>query len=437
MDPESSRDLNLDTLTNDTFVQIGQYLPIAEIQAVACLSHLANLLVEINLVLWQRLCVRDFAVHTPQKQTEKTTIGLAQKSLSWKDFYLNIQRSAVFTWGAVRSIGRFDDPTKPMEVPELSKKGINHVGKTAEVGSICVSKSGTKLYCWGRSAGSQTPVESNVANITQDPTDRVIHSSCGHDSKFLILTKNGRFFRQVHNSSGWLELTSIYSKELQPGESPLWCLGSQAGTAAVVTNFSNTFVFNCGYSLSTDNRDVVPPPYNGAKFIKAGFGHTWFFAITHKGELYSRPATRYNFDGDSITQWNPIITDSEVVDVDGGSRHQGFVTKKGEAWTWGNGNQGVLGHGDEDSRDNPTRVEWFVKQNMKVVAIGCGGHGSWAGGFTLYLLDDNRLFFSGELGSDFATLPELVKLDELKERHILSISAGEDWAAIVASGSTA
>jgi len=71
---------------------------------------------------------------------------------------------------------------------------------------------------------------------------------------------------------------------------------------------------------------------------------------------------------------------------------------------------------------------------MKVVAIGCGGYLGWNGGFTLFLLDDNRLFYCGNLGyKKNVCTPVQIKSKDLYKRHILSISAGEDWAGVAVS----
>jgi alpha-tubulin suppressor-like RCC1 family protein len=51
-----------------------------------------------------------------------------------------------------------------------------------------------------------------------------------------------------------------------------------------------------------------------------------------------------------------------------GPRHSGVVTENGELYTFGNGNWGVLGHGDENSvkADQPKIVEYFEKHKIKI-----------------------------------------------------------------------
>jgi len=142
-----------------------------------------------------------------------------------------------------------------------------------------------------------------------------------------------------------------------------------------------------------------------------------------------------------------------VVSFDCGTSHQGFVLDDGRAFTWGNNRFGMLGLGttkehdvtqpqgallygttEEHDIDQPQEVSFFVQQGLKVVAIGCGGHVSWTGGFTLFLCDDNTLWQSGKLTEMTCSTPQQIDAPEIVSRHILSISCGEDWAAVVASG---
>jgi alpha-tubulin suppressor-like RCC1 family protein len=57
-----------------------------------------------------------------------------------------------------------------------------------------------------------------------------------------------------------------------------------------------------------------------------------------------------------------------------GPRHSGVVTENGELYTFGNGNWGVLGHGDETSvtADQPKKVEYFEKNKIKIKKVCMG-----------------------------------------------------------------
>ena len=57
-----------------------------------------------------------------------------------------------------------------------------------------------------------------------------------------------------------------------------------------------------------------------------------------------------------------------------GPRHSGVVTENGELYTFGTGNWGVLGHGNEDNVNfnQPKLVEYFTKNNIKIKQVCMG-----------------------------------------------------------------
>ena len=95
----------------------------------------------------------------------------------------------------------------------------------------------------------------------------------------------------------------------------------------------------------------------------------------------------------------------------------------------------MLGLGSDERSDmnEPTLVKSL---EGRVVSAGAGGYRSWTGAFTLFLTDENEVYVSGKLGRQNmrCSTPAKVDSEGLRGRYILSISCGEDWAAIVASG---
>lgn len=55
-----------------------------------------------------------------------------------------------------------------------------------------------------------------------------------------------------------------------------------------------------------------------------------------------------------------------------GHTHMGFVTERGQAFTWGAGDYGMLGHGTKSAVAEPRRVETF--KAMVCTAISCGAY---------------------------------------------------------------
>jgi len=60
-----------------------------------------------------------------------------------------------------------------------------------------------------------------------------------------------------------------------------------------------------------------------------------------------------------------------VVSVSANRYHTACVTKNGEVCTFGNGDYGMLGHGDERNHQTPKHVEALVGKKSKIVSCGC------------------------------------------------------------------
>nr|XP_057931696.1 RCC1 domain-containing protein 1-like [Doryrhamphus excisus] len=72
-----------------------------------------------------------------------------------------------------------------------------------------------------------------------------------------------------------------------------------------------------------------------------------------------------------------ITASCEVKSADCGSRHTAAVTSTGDLYTWGWGEYGQLGY-ETSCSDEPRRVEYFRKQQMRVVDVTCGAWNTFA-----------------------------------------------------------
>ena len=59
-----------------------------------------------------------------------------------------------------------------------------------------------------------------------------------------------------------------------------------------------------------------------------------------------------------------------VVAVSAGGNHNLALTASGAVWSWGNGDYGTLGHGDQQNQLLPKKIEAFADQ--RVVAVSAG-----------------------------------------------------------------
>ncbi len=63
------------------------------------------------------------------------------------------------------------------------------------------------------------------------------------------------------------------------------------------------------------------------------------------------------------------LYDNNVIDICCGDNFSGAVTRTGEVYTWGFGNEGQLGHGDKSDQMLPRKKQF----DQKVKKISCGG----------------------------------------------------------------
>lgn len=112
----------------------------------------------------------------------------------------------------------------------------------------------------------------------------------------------------------------------------------------------------------------------GVRQIACGSGHT--VVLTTDGEVFTwgRGDDGRLGHGDNGWKYVPRPTQSlagqVVVQVTCGSYHTAAVTGNGDLYTWGGGMYGKLGHGNEAGHSTPKRVEALV--GLVVSQIACG-----------------------------------------------------------------
>lgn len=112
----------------------------------------------------------------------------------------------------------------------------------------------------------------------------------------------------------------------------------------------------------------------GVRQIACGSGHT--VVLTTDGEVFTwgRGDDGRLGHGDNGWKYVPRIiqslTGQVVVQVTCGSYHTAAVTGNGDLYTWGGGMYGKLGHGNEAGCSTPRRVEGLV--GLTVSKIACG-----------------------------------------------------------------
>lgn len=112
----------------------------------------------------------------------------------------------------------------------------------------------------------------------------------------------------------------------------------------------------------------------GVRQIACGSGHT--VVLTTEGEVYTwgRGDDGRLGHGDNGWKYVPRITQSlsghVVVQVTCGSYHTAAISSNGDLFTWGGGMYGKLGHSNESGQATPKRVEGLVGLTVSQVACG-------------------------------------------------------------------
>ncbi|XP_028301238.1 E3 ubiquitin-protein ligase HERC2 isoform X2 [Gouania willdenowi] len=118
----------------------------------------------------------------------------------------------------------------------------------------------------------------------------------------------------------------------------------------------------------------------------------------------------------------------EVVDIAAGGAHSACITASGELFTWGKGRYGRLGHGDSEDQLKPKLVD--ALQGHRVIDVACGSGDAQ----TLCLTDDDMVWSWGDGdygklgrgGSDGCKIP--MKIDFLTGLGVVKVECGSQFS---------
>ena len=126
----------------------------------------------------------------------------------------------------------------------------------------------------------------------------------------------------------------------------------------------------------------------------------------------------------------------DIVGISCGGAHSAATTTTGELYTWGKGRYGRLGHGDSEDQLKPKLVEALL--GYRVIDVACGSGDAQ----TLCITDDDNVWSWGDGdygklgrgGSDGCKIP--MKIDSLAGLGVIKVECGSQFSvALTRSGS--
>ena len=108
-------------------------------------------------------------------------------------------------------------------------------------------------------------------------------------------------------------------------------------------------------------------------------GHEHSLAVTVEGNLWAWGNNNFTqlgigkTAGNYVNQPQRVYGISNIKQASCGYEHSVTLVDSGELYSWGQGEGGILGHGDLENQPKPKLVEYFTKKNLEVTKIWCGG----------------------------------------------------------------
>jgi len=214
------------------------------------------------------------------------------------------------------------------------------------------------------------------------------------------------------------------------------------------TGYGNAYLWGSGKDGRLGNSKFVnesnPVAIKDLRFSKLACGYHNTFGVSQEGLVYGwgrnengQLGTGSNINTpipSNVTGFNKI----SIVDIACGWQHCLALSSEGALFSWGCGDEGQLGHGDNFDSAFPSEVKFFDR--TQVVSIACGHSQSSAitSEGSLYTWGHNsdyRLMNSNSRGVFIPTLTELYKArtqvlnDE--EMNIVSVSMGATHMCVV------
>ncbi|KAF0697446.1 Aste57867_11869 [Aphanomyces stellatus] len=305
------------------------------------------------------------------------------------------------------------------------------------------------VYAWGNGGNGRLGLGDTVDQSAPtkvpfpDESDRdkwsIAAVFCGA-SHSLAITQHGRLFSWGKNNQGQcghghtndqlMPAEVLYFDEMELRVSTV--AGGWEHTL-ICTTSGKAYACGCGYKdsrraglppvlglgLNDTERRVKPaliPVLDQCVAVACGWDHS--LALTKDGSVYSWGSGSNGKlgHGDEDNRDTPTkiqgLDGKTIQDVKAGCEHTTAITATGDMYTWGHSDSGRLGHGDNLTRKTPCFVESFAWQGYRPVSIAVGDK------YNLVIVQSvadgkaTNQFASPTKSPSVATVPSAAVLDE-------------------------
>lgn len=352
------------------------------------------------------LCSKTDAL-VPRPLESNVVLDVHQIACGFRHAALVTRQGEVFTWGE-ESGGRLghgtdSDASRPHLVDTMQVCNVDTIA-CGEYHTCAISSAGD-LFTWGDGTynigllGHGTAVSHWIPKRVSGPLDgvQILSVACGTWHSALT-TLNGKVFTYGDGTFGVLghgDRESVaYPREVE-SLSGLRTVRVACGvwhTAAIVevlgqsgVNVISRKLFTWGdgdkYRLGHGDKEarLVPtcvPSLIEYNFHQLACGHSMTVALTTSGHVMTWGSTMYGQLGNPQSDGKvPCVVQDRlsgelVEEIACGAYHVTVLTSRSEVFSWGNGANGRLGHGDVDDRKTPTLVEALKDRHVKTISCG-------------------------------------------------------------------
>eukprot|EP01095_Lingulamoeba_sp_RSL-Kostka_P008375 TRINITY_DN2781_c1_g1_i1.p1 TRINITY_DN2781_c1_g1~~TRINITY_DN2781_c1_g1_i1.p1 ORF type:complete len:604 (+),score=224.26 TRINITY_DN2781_c1_g1_i1:84-1895(+) len=309
------------------------------------------------------------------------------------------------------------------------------------------------LYTWGAGSFGRlghglerdrfSPMLVNVLHVLQGM--KVVQVACG-DFHTAALLDCGAIFTWGKGNDGRLghndEETVLEPKQVMAlSEHKVIYIACGYVTTAAITSQGNVYVWggNEKGQLGHGDREskIIPTQIEelqgiGICQIACATWHT--AAISVSGDVYtwgngSNGKLGHGDEEDKLVPCKLEDTNFIATQISCGDFHTAVLTDAGVLYTWGEGNYGQLGHGDVIAQYNKPLKVGQALEGKTIVQIACGAN------HTAALLKDGKLYtwgyaVNGRLGhgnEEDQNIPQLVSL--MRGKHVKQIACGGSHSA--------